>query len=165
VIGGLDTEVDWVAIGALGTWLAAIGTIGTLIFFWLQLQAMREGLNAERKRAEDAFRQEHTPFLSIALREFVVNPRPEAWAHFTLHADGQGVAYNVIVNMVIEPGSPPGWTGTHVVSFLRAPDSETVSFSWDIKPGSRPAWLEIRFTNMFEQSVAWKLEQWSTQAA
>lgn len=93
----------WTAIAGLAQVAAAVAVLATLWFFWQQLKSVCE-------RARKDFELAHTPLLSIAVVRGQAGrtsipifrrraSRARLFVTLRLNADGQGPAYNVIVNM------------------------------------------------------------------
>ncbi|MDQ6920053.1 MAG: hypothetical protein M3256_03410 [Actinomycetota bacterium] len=169
---------DWMS--ALGMDFAAVGTVAALIFLGVQAfllskqtsELHRQNEAEAKTRREDAerarmeFRSRHTPFLSLE----VVDTMPETTLNvrtgvsttavavaLKVHADGAGVAHNVIVNPFLMAGlAHQAQTTTTVIPFLRAPGQGMLTLAFPPGVGDDEAhWfrLEVRFLNMFNEAV------------
>jgi len=167
-------------MSALGTDFAAVGTVAALILLGIQAfllskqtselrrqnQVEAKGRREDDERARMEFRSKHTPFLSLE----VVDTIPETTLNvrtgisttaigvaLKVHADGAGVAHNVIVTPVLMEGlAQPAHATTAVIPFLRAPGEGMLTLAfppgmWD----DEAHWfrLEVRFLNMFNEAV------------
>lgn len=169
---------DWMS--AIGTDFAAVGIVGALIILGAQafllskqtseLHRQKEteakGRREDAERARMEFRSKHTPFLSLE----VVDTAPETTLNvrtgisvtavavaLKVHADGAGVAHNVIVSpfLMTDPAQP-AHTITAVIPFLRAPGEGILTLAfppgvWD----DDAHWfrVEVHFLNMFNEAV------------
>lgn len=161
-MGATPSITDW--LSAVAAVLAAAGTVGSLIFLGLQTKTLAKQVRDEAQGRRTAFRVERTPFLSVeagpveAVRHSRVSGREESSrpVHITIHADGAGVAHNVIVNF-FQIGERPPWRvlAIRTVPFLRAPAAtEVVLFCPEDTPVLEAATafrIEVSYLNMFNE--------------
>ena len=85
-----------------------------------QLREFRTSLERQQDRRKEEYEQSQTPYLSV---EILAGQRrqDDRWvASCRVNADGNGVAYNVIVNLMIPSLR---YTDAYVIRYLRAPGS------------------------------------------
>lgn len=162
----------WTGLAALAQIVAALSTLGALIFFWAQIQQMRsQQMQDEKDRRED-FELAHTPYLSL---QVLTAHRPEPnqpgvlSADCQVNADGAGVAYDVKVTLRFERNGQMEHAHTdHYIKYLRAPDSHTATLSWNfgiVGPQDRAAYVEFEFVNMFHKKQRYGHRAWINDAA
>jgi hypothetical protein len=143
--------------------LALLGCFAALLVICLQVRHWRRQsdlrndvageqireLRASQERQEQRRREEHeqsqTPYLSV---EIVSGQRrqDDRWvATCRVNADGGGVAYNVILNLLIPSLR---YTDAYVIRYLRAPGSAQAELRWPLHL-QRDAHLELVFTSRF----------------
>ena len=156
----------WVAIGS-------IGAAGALLFLAYQTWRLWRDRTTEanQRREDDQRRREdfqfrHTPLLSATGASPVdLHGQNSVTVRAELHADGDGVAYNVIINLFgLLDGNRHGGLGNPVVvAQVRPPANQPVTFTYELddlphKPQHHQALphqvqLEVGFFNMFGQRV------------
>ncbi len=124
---------DWNWI-TLWTAVAAIGTVGSLWLLIIQMILLR------RDRLDDYLRR-LIPFLSMDLYSDAASPSS---IPVRVHADGGGIAYNVIINLV-SPNLPMPATGKS--RYLREGKPEDVSLQGNL-PNPFGGELDIGFTDV-----------------
>src|SRR2546421_3690298 len=111
----------------------------------LQMRELRTSQERQEERRREEHEQAQTPYLSV---EIVSGQRrhDDRWvATCRINADGSGVAYNVILNLLIPSLR---YTDPHVVRYLRAPGSTQAELRWPLHL-QRDAHLELVFTSRF----------------
>ncbi len=161
-MGAASSITDW--LSAIAAAVAAVGTVGSLIFLGIQAKTLARQVREEAQARRTAFRVERTPFLSVeaglvkAVQHVRVSGREESSrpVHITLHADGAGVAHNVIVNF-FQISAVPSWRtlAIRTVPFLRAPTAtEVILFCPEDTPVLEAAVayrIEVSYLNMFNE--------------
>lgn len=146
----------WLALGALGTVLAFF-VLGTQTFLlWRQLQAESIARRQEIQLRSDVFEREHTPILSLEGQRPVGESSIVFVAAATLHAEGQGFAQNVGLNLQVPTGTRFDTLTTVVLPLVRPPSETQVNFqiAKDRLPPF-PALVRVDgfFTNIFNQTI------------
>jgi hypothetical protein len=110
-----------------------------------QLREFRTSLERQQDRRKEEYEQSQTPYLSV---EILAGQRrqDDRWvASCRVNADGNGVAYNVIVNLMIPSLR---YTDAYVIRYLRAPGSAQAELRWPLHL-QRDAHIELVFTSRF----------------
>src|SRR5262245_49316783 len=146
----------WTAVAALAQIAAAIATLTTLWFFWLQLRGIRQ-------QARRDFELSHTPLLSITFGQ-VQSEQNGLRIPFTVGADGQGVAYNATVTIFEVPANRNRLASPQVIRYLRAPHEAEGSVFWidpELMSGAdrtrdREIQVEVAYTNPFNRVIRFR---------
>jgi hypothetical protein len=143
--------------------LALAGCFAALVVLSLQVRAWRRRserqqaianleireLRASQERQEERRRQEQeqaqTPYLSLDILSGQRREDDRWVATCRVNADGGGVAYNVILNLLIPSLR---YTDACVIRYLRAPGSAEAELRWPLHL-QRDAHLELVFTSRF----------------
>jgi hypothetical protein len=149
----------------MGQILAAAATLGTLIFFGVQVRdSHRQVKQTESNRREDREHEladrrrerelSYTPYLSVAVgtQQFVAHGA--CTAKCIVNADGAGVAYNVSVSFSLQRDG--AWQTPLIcptIHYLRAPASAPVEISWIDNDARQWARLEVSFLSMYRESI------------
>jgi len=110
-----------------------------------QLRELKTSQERQEERRREEYEQAQTPYLSV---EIVGGQRrqEDRWvATCRVNADGGGVAYNVILNLLIPSLR---YTDAHVIRYLRAPGSAPAELRWPLHL-QRDAHIELVFTSRF----------------
>jgi hypothetical protein len=111
----------------------------------LQIREFRTSLERQQDRRKEEYEQSQTPYLSV---EILAGQRrqEDRWvATCRVNADGNGVAYNVILNLMIPSLR---YTDAYVIRYLRAPGSAQAELRWPLHL-QRDAHIELVFTSRF----------------
>jgi hypothetical protein len=111
----------------------------------LQLRELKTSQERQEELRREEYEQAQTPYLSV---EIVAGQRrqEDRWvATCRINADGSGVAYNVILNLLIPSLR---YTDAHVIRYLRAPGSAPAELRWPLHL-QRDAHIELVFTSRF----------------
>ena len=111
----------------------------------LQIREFRTSLERQQDRRKEEYEQSQTPYLSV---EILAGQRrqEDRWvATCRVNADGSGVAYNVILNLMIPSLR---YTDAYVIRYLRAPGSAQAELRWPLHL-QRDAHIELVFTSRF----------------
>lgn len=144
----------WSALSAVGQLLAAVGTIGTLIYLARQLEAQREALAQDIHYRRAEFQQLHSPVVSVHPRE-VVRTQAHCVTMLRVHAEGTGTAYALNAIWAAEGEESP--ENSLEMGTLAAGDWRMVELQWPADLGFRsaePVVLTIRYHNHFSQAIS-----------
>ena len=163
----LWTWSGWGAVGSIGTTIAGLATLLALVFFGVQLGMLRrqarrtardrhDDIQREAARRRQDFEYEHTPVLSV--ESSGLRPAPEHIdVVLTVHADGAGAAYNVLIALTSSTQPPEHPAVIARVRFMRATASEEVILQWaDREQRMYPIQLTVTFTNMFGKTIRFR---------
>ena len=146
----------WIALGALGTVLALF-VLGTQSFLlWRQLQTESIARRQEIQLRSDEFEREHTPILSLEGQPRVGESTVVFVAGTTLHAEGQGFAQNVGLNLQVPSGTRFDTLTTIVLPLVRPPSETQVNFQIAkdrLPPFPALVRVDVFFTNIFNQTI------------
>lgn len=102
----------WPAVGALAQALAAFATLGTLIFFWVQIRREHAYRQADRDHSlrllRESFQATNTPVLTVVIRDGQASGEGGS-VTFALVAQGSGVVRNIEIDCWVgntEPQHP-----------------------------------------------------------
>src|SRR6266849_4140658 len=165
----------WPAIAAIAQILAAAGTLAALFFLWRQVVVLRAGqkqeatdrasdystqaairqeeLNRAVQERKDDFELSHTPYLSLAIVQPILQTHDAdvLAAECHVNADGLGAAYDVKVQLLIKGDQELVVVDSKDASYLRPPDSKSVQLNWIFGKARQdtPAAIDFSFINMF----------------
>jgi hypothetical protein len=111
----------------------------------LQLRELRASQERQEERRREEHEQAQTPYLSVEILSGQRRQDDRWVATCRINGDGGGVAYNVILNLLIPSLR---YTDAHVIRYLRAPGSAEAELRWPLHL-QRDAHLELVFTSRF----------------
>jgi hypothetical protein len=110
-----------------------------------QLREFRTSLERQQDRRKEEYEQSQTPYLSVEILGGQRRQEDRWVATCRVNADGNGVAYNVILNLMIPSLR---YTDAYVIRYLRAPGSAQAELRWPLHL-QRDAHIELVFTSRF----------------
>jgi len=142
--------------------LAAIGTVGAFFVLIRQTSTIGRQLRYEiraREQAEEqqrvATQQALTPYLSVEAASASIGPS-NLFIEGLLHADGDGVAHNIIANISRLTDTGPQHMNTQITRYIRAANDDRILFVCHHDAiGFLPftVRIDVSFANQFDQQV------------
>jgi hypothetical protein len=146
------TWPGWVAVGSLAQVFIVLVALCVLLYLGRRFRELRQQAVHDEDGRREAFERQHTPILSIEPGE-KVDPDQHVRVLGRVHADGNGAAYNVVIDLQEKISNKWARVSHHVVRYVRAPGTTDFELIWRFtdRPGTRPARLEVSYVNMFHK--------------
>ncbi len=146
----------WTAVAAIAAWVAVLGAAASVFALVVQLQETR------LDREVDYYRK-LAPFLSAKFADASDQPSGNA-PIVTIYADGGGVAFNVLANIVQTNSTTfnSSLPGQKVIRHLRVGNSDTIPFNSPVGP-TFGGYLSVTLMDTF--GISHKFEQTVTAAS